>query len=132
MGYNQATNQMKRIALIFTLVASLFMTSCSKDGMVANLMFNVTMAEYQIQSSNYTAVKVRYYVQNNSSHTLYYLKFRVTHPSGSITEHEIGSKSNSSQWNLGAYDGTYTNYYNCSIPHQDGNIISEILDYSYY
>ena len=110
------------------------MVSCKKEDTpsIHNPIkyISIPYAEYQIQQSNNVAIKVRYYIENkSSSSTLCYLKFNAKHPCGAIDIREIGSKTNTSEWTLAPGASTYTPYYNCNIPYQDGIISGDILDY---
>ena len=112
-----------------------YVTLYQKGGTGGNDNFKVavTNAEYQIQQNNNMVVKVRYYIQNQSSSaTIYYLKFGAIHPSGYYDEVVVGSKTNPSAWTLAPGSGTYTNYRNVNFQYQEGNISGEILECLYY
>lgn len=113
-----------------------YVTLYQKGGVNGNFKVTITNVEYQVQQTqnNTIAKKARYYIKNqSSSFTLYYLKFRVKHASGATTEHEIGSKTNTTAWTLAPGVGTYTSYYNLpNIQYIEGNISGDIIDFEYY
>ena len=135
MGYNWATKQMKKsLSITFlAIVIMSMMTSCKKESILNPIKYiSIPYAEYQVQQSNNIAIKVRYYIENKSSSTLCYLKFSAEHPCGTTDIREIGSKTDTSEWTLAPGESTYTPYYNCNIPYQDGLISGDIIDYMFY
>lgn len=96
-----------------------------------NFVAAVTNVEYQYNLNTYMVVKYRYYIKNlSSSRTIYYMKFKATHPSGFVDTREMGSKTNTSAWTLAPGSGTYTPYItpNTSFQYKEGNISGDILE----
>lgn len=129
---------MEKMFLVLGLIVMISFNSCEKEDDL--LPFQTNFVEYHAYDGRITELRV--IIQNNTSQTIYYTKFRLElRKDGkniSSDIYEFGSKDNKNSWNVDPKDTTPTPWVSCNIPYyeNEGGLykwhITEIIEYLSY